>query len=905
MKLYFIMFLSFYGFQTLLSQQNDVTIKSTILTYVQSKNSSAELGNVFDIDTLLAHAFNGNLFLDNSNKLKDFVLFFALVEVDDDNFSEIGLYNKKDGAVKWVSDPVIGSNMGSVLSIQDLNQDGNPEIVTDWIMGATGAVSHIWILSWDGNNGKFLNDFDKMGFSAINAHARSFYIEDINSDKIMELIGDGDSSTVVFAWNGTKYTQSNISLPTNQQEFGKGNNFSMLLACKVDESPSIYIYSYSITNSPLSIQGINNLSIKSSVSDLKSTTNNEWKFGIVKAESLATFTTIFNATALIPGKIASSLNIESSGLPTISNFYAQGPHRTPIFDPNDIQSHMSDFINDIYNNSVQGYTISPKIWSGPINKTYFLDSLSNYTTQSRSLGWIKDDATTNKYLGYFTSAKTKLVQRDSVGARTVLLQVLHDVDIDSTASLSSEAYALLRFNTEYLVNILPQAQAAPFFAVKLVNSTGTKLTSGSLQYYDGSWKDAVNNNDGTFFVNTTAKTLSLRMTYEYGTQTKSNVTVGYDTVAFQTVKAQIQLQNSSGTLIDTGSVQYYAGAWRNLGTTINGTAAKELLPANYSFRMTYAYASKDQQQDISTNSTVVFQTVNAAVQLQNSQGSLMDQGMVQYYSGAWRDFSGTLNGVANKELLPNNYSFRMTYAYASNDKQQDLSINPTVVFKTVNSVVQLQNSKGALIDQGTVQYYSGAWRDMGTTTNGVANKELLPANYSFRMTYAYASKDQQQDISTNPTVVFQTVNTAVQLQNSGGVLMDTGTVQYYSGAWRTFGTTINGVANKELLPNSYSFRMTYAYVSVDKTQDISSNATVSFSTVLCTIRVKNSQSQLVDNALASYYSGAWKQIGNTVSGLITKELLPVNLSFRIKYGTQQIDKQQNLSTNNIVDFVIQ
>jgi hypothetical protein len=69
--------------------------------------------------------------------------------------------------------------------------------------------------------------------------------------------------------------------------------------------------------------------------------------------------------------------------------------------------------------------------------------------------------------------------------------------------------------------------------------------------------------------------------------------------------------------------------------------------------------------------------------------------------------------------------------------------------------------------------------------------------------------------------------------------------------------------------------------------------------------VKNSQSQLVDNALASYYSGAWKQIGNTVSGLITKELLPVNLSFRIKYGTQQIDKQQNLSTNNIVDFVIQ
>jgi len=70
-------------------------------------------------------------------------------------------------------------------------------------------------------------------------------------------------------------------------------------------------------------------------------------------------------------------------------------------------------------------------------------------------------------------------------------------------------------------------------------------------------------------------------------------------------------------------------------------------------------------------------------------------------------------------------------------------------------------------------------------------------------------------------------------------------------------------------------------------------------------RVKNSQNQPVDNALASYYSGAWRQIGNTVSGVITKELLPVSLSFRINYGTQQQDKTQNLSTNNVVKFGIQ
>jgi hypothetical protein len=441
--------------------------------------------------------------------------------------------------------------------------------------------------------------------------------------------------------------------------------------------------------------------------------------------------------------------------------------------------------------------------------------------------------------------------------------------------------------------------------VKLINSAGIKFTGGTLQYYEGSWKDAVNNNDGTFFVNTSTKTLSLRMTYAYGTQTKSNVTVSYDTIAFQTVNAQVQLQNSNGVLIDTGSVQYYAGAWRALGTTINGTASKELLPANYSFRMTYAYASKDKQQDIGANATVVFQTVNAAVQLQNSQGTLIDQGTVQYYSGAWRDLGTTTNGVANKELLPNNYSFRMTYAYASKDKQQDIGTNATVVFQTVNASVQLKNSQGALTDQGTVQYYSGAWRELGVTTSGVANKELLPNNYSFRMTYAYASKDKQQDIGTNATVVFQTVNAVVQLKNSQGNLIDQGTVQYYSGAWRSLGVTTNGTASKELLPNNYSFRMTYEYVSLDKAQDISTNNTVSFSTVLCTVRVSNLLGQVVNGAQTSYYSGAWRQIGNTVNGVITKELLPVNLSFRVKYGTQQQDKQQNLSTNNVVAFAIQ
>jgi len=214
-------------------------------------------------------------------------------------------------------------------------------------------------------------------------------------------------------------------------------------------------------------------------------------------------------------------------------------------------------------------------------------------------------------------------------------------------------------------------------------------------YYEGSWKDAVNNGDGTFTVITTRPTVSIRVYYEYASMQADNVPAQNNTYTFTTVNAAVQLKNSLGNLIpapmgNQGTVQYYAGAWRSFGTTSNGVATKELLPINYSFRMTYEYGSIDKQQNLSVDPTVVFQTVNAAVQLKNSLGNLIDQGTVQYYAGAWRSFGTTTNGVATKELLPINYSFRMTYEYASMDKQQNLSADPTVVFQTVNATVQLK-----------------------------------------------------------------------------------------------------------------------------------------------------------------------------------------------------------------------
>lgn len=780
--------------------------------------------------------------------LKGCVLFGAdQTEAADNEHGVIGIF--KSGQIIWHSDPIFKGIWGGTFSITDVNNDGKVDLLVEWTPGAQMfLVRHLWIISWDGTTGTIINQIDPAtGNTTIHADESMFELipEDTVSamairarwpdeEDFFKWFPGTQISTlpyVTYTWNGTQYGFWPSARQIASETFLPANLLDAPIHCSVVGQNDSLSYHYSVFNSPRSQQSLSVIALKGVHSPFFNRNQSSWDFwGYSSDRSLAMWVAHNGEkeSAISPSQ-GIMLDVESLGLPSIVDYYAQGLRPMPHLNPaNANPGWVTNFLSDLFSNSFHRSTVGPTDPPNPFSAANFLDTITDYAAQCRFLGWIKDQGTADKYVNYFNTAKSNLQQNNITGVRTTLNQVLTDVNIDSTSNLTSEAYALIRFNTEYLLSQSPSAPPSGL-AVRLINRSGENLKGGSLQYYQGAWKGAVNNGDGTFTVNTNQSNVSLRMTYAYGSQQKNNVPVSGSSVTFQTVNTQVNLQNSQGTAMDTGTVQYYAGAWRTLGTTSNGTASMELLPATYSFRMTYAGGSNDKQQDIGTNSTVVFQTVNAAVQLENSQGTPMDQ--------------------------------------------------------------------------GTVQYYAGAWRDFGKTTNGVATKELLPANYSFRMTYAYASKDEQQNIGTNPMVVFNTINTTVELRNSLDNLIDQGTVQYYAGAWRSLGTTANGVASKELLPNSYSFRMTYEYVSNDKQQDIGTNSTVSFSTVLCTVRVANALGQLVSGAVVSYYSGAWRQIGTTVNGVITKELLPATLSFRMSYGGKPQDKQQNLLTNPVVEFV--
>ncbi|MGO4274448.1 hypothetical protein AB4Z22_32215, partial [Paenibacillus sp. TAF58] len=296
-----------------------------------------------------------------------------------------------------------------------------------------------------------------------------------------------------------------------------------------------------------------------------------------------------------------------------------------------------------------------------------------------------------------------------------------------------------------------------------------------------------------------------------------------------TTVVKVELKDSNGNPLSGGVVKYYDGGWKDFGVTdASGRVSKSIAEKSYTFSIRYEGTYKEKVQNTGTDAVVIFQTVKAKVQLKDSQGNLLDSGSVKYYAGGWLTFGSTTGGEISKELLPGSYTFGMTNEGAYKEKVQNIGTDPIVIFQTVKVKVQLKDSQGNLMDSGNVKYYAGGWLTFGSTNGGEVSKELLPGTYTFGITNMGAYKEKVQNIGTDAVVIFQTVKVKVQLKDSQGNLMDSGSVTYYAGGWQTFGQTTGGEVSKELLPGSYTFSMTYGGTYRESVNNITTNPTVVF-----------------------------------------------------------------------------
>jgi len=414
---------------------------------------------------------------DPYNTLRGYILFGAdrTTSADlDDQHGIMGIY--KDGQVIWHSDPIFKGEWYGIFSIKDINEDGKVDILVEWTPGSQMImVRDLWIISWDGVTGTVINQTNSQnGNTTIHAAESTFDLISIDTSSAMLIRGlwpdeedfhewfpDKQISTmpyVTYSWNGSQYGLWPGTRQIPGDEFLPANRLSVSVKCAVNSFGDSLSFQYYWNNSSASKQRMAKFSlfgVKKSFFPLELT---HWDFiGWMRDWPVAGWEVAGLQSlkhSLPPGNSQEGVLIHAWGLPAIVRFYIQGYRPDPDFD-NDWSTYKERSQSDFLSNSFVGTTVGPVDPPDTLFPFELLDTLSSYTTQSRTLGWITSQTVADKYLAYFSTAKSQLQQNNAAGARTTLQSVLHDVNVDSSSTLTSEAYALLRYNTEYLLSQLP------------------------------------------------------------------------------------------------------------------------------------------------------------------------------------------------------------------------------------------------------------------------------------------------------------------------------------------------------------------------------------------------------------------------------------------------------------------
>ena len=264
-----------------------------------------------------------------------------------------------------------------------------------------------------------------------------------------------------------------------------------------------FIYFFTVSSSPSSeevLDGFDLYVVDSRITnneiDIQGPTNKKWyidgsDLGFISGAPASRFLEIPPENGLAPGE-SMTFSFMSRGLPSIKPFYAQS--FAPSYNEKELDSlyaagySRAQLFPDWKDNSYKDLTISPQIPDSPFVASAFLDTLLSYTRQSADLGWLgrerdddcddderPEDGIVKNIEQRLQKAKRELAKRDTVQARIELEKLVQKVERIWKRSqeeekkhgrnrrekrdhviMTSEAYALLKYNAEYLIDRLPE-----------------------------------------------------------------------------------------------------------------------------------------------------------------------------------------------------------------------------------------------------------------------------------------------------------------------------------------------------------------------------------------------------------------------------------------------------------------
>ncbi len=397
----------------------------------------------------------------------------------------------KNGSIIWNSDPIIGGVPMQLFGAQDINKDGTVDLMTTWYDPSSMLsirAQQMWIFSWNGSAGSIINAVDTVSRRNHWCASRvfgydGFSLIDMNGNGIMVLQSqipnwdDSGDSTVFYSWNGSLYGNWPSTPSVAPETFLPANLLIVNLTAAVSPDSGRFRYSYRLTDSSSSEQSIDHFYLTDVRSVCLSLQPEHWDFIAWTDTPVVGWTAMPGFAQLNrPGQTNDSLALVCAGLPSIVSFFIQGQRLLPTalstITPNDIR-------NDLFSNSIHGKTIVPNDPPSQLDGLDFIDTMQSYIIQSRLLGWITSQPIAEKYTTSYDSVKARLLRNDIASVRSKLQSVMQNAVTDSSSSLSSEAFALIYYNTQYLIAQLP-AGPTTFTITASAGPNGTIIPLGDM-----------------------------------------------------------------------------------------------------------------------------------------------------------------------------------------------------------------------------------------------------------------------------------------------------------------------------------------------------------------------------------------------------------------------------------------
>ena len=477
------------------------------------------VGEIIDVDSSIGNSrvSDGNI-RDPCGTLKHCYLFLVRTEGESGQYV-IGIFKDSQiiwisgrlpGSENY-GDYLLGDQ--GFLATNDLNRGNKVDIVAYFSEnGAQPQGENAWVYSWDGSIAECINERDADGATTLESSC-SFEIHDVDGDGVSEILGcgGGDTLGVVYSWNGNLYGQWPNSPSLAGKTYTPANNLSTTVSANVRNAGSKLRFSYVLRNAASSRQKLQSFYIYAGVDTVYNIVPPKgWQGGRLTDRPLVDCFTSNESAMLSPGSKPCAFSYSAQGLPIVVSYYAQGPHQPLDMSSNiDPQKYLQHMYNDIITNSFSAKTVG--VGNPPVQFVLldFLDTQISSKNQCTALGWLRNDKSHRKDCdetmngkdwykkGDFEQyrrwqpdndwsfdrdwnigiikvldrrldkARAELSRKDSVGARRDLAIFVMEVELLNNLSkklearglhpiMTSEAYALLKYNGEYLIDRLPE-----------------------------------------------------------------------------------------------------------------------------------------------------------------------------------------------------------------------------------------------------------------------------------------------------------------------------------------------------------------------------------------------------------------------------------------------------------------